>query len=43
MKDPQYIPQLNATASLADVITKVNTIIDDINYMWNPQDSGSLE
>lgn len=43
MKDPQYIHQLNTTASLADVITKVNTIIDDINYMWNPQGTGSLE
>lgn len=42
MKDPQYIPELNTTASLADVITKVNTIINDINYMWNPQNSGSL-
>ncbi len=43
MKEPQYIYQLNTTASLADVITKVNTIIDDINYMWNPQGTGSLE
>ena len=43
MKDPQYILELDPTASLADVITKVNTIINDINYMWNPQGSGSLD
>ena len=43
MKTPQYISELNSTASLADVITKINTIINDINYMWNPQDSGSLD
>ena len=43
MKDPQYIQQLNTTASLADVITKVNEIADTINVMWNPEGSGSLE
>jgi hypothetical protein len=43
MKDPQYIEQLNATASLADVIIKVNTIIDTANFMFIPQGSGSLE
>ena len=41
MKDPQYIEQLNTTASLADVITKVNGIINDINFMWNPEATGS--
>ena len=37
MKDPQYIQQLNTTASLADVITKVKEITDTINVMWNPE------
>jgi len=41
MKDPQYIQQLNTTASLADVITKVNEITDNINFMWNPEATGS--
>ena len=43
MKDPQYILQLNTTASLADVITKVNEITNNINFMWHPEGSGSLE
>jgi len=43
MKDPQYIQQLNTTASLADVIIKVNEIIDSTNFMWHPLGSGSLE
>ena len=43
MKDPQYIEQLNTTASLADVITTVNGIIDNINFMWNPEVTGSAE
>lgn len=43
MKEPQYIYQLNTTASLADVITKTNEIIDEINFMWNPNTTGSLE
>lgn len=43
MKEPQYIQQLNVTASLADVITKVNEITDTINVMWNPETTGSLE
>ena len=43
MKDPQYIEQLNTTASLADVITKVNDVIYAVNFMWNPHGSGSLE
>jgi hypothetical protein len=43
MKDPQYIQQLNTTASLADVITKVNELTDTVNFMWNPQGTGSLE
>ena len=43
MKDPQYIEQLNTTASLADVIAKVNTVIDTVNFMFIPHGSGSLE
>jgi hypothetical protein len=43
MKDPQYIEQLNTTASLSDVITKVNDIIDTVNFMFIPHGSGSLE
>ena len=43
MKDPQYINSLNTTASLADVITKVNEITNTINFMWNPDTTGSLE
>ena len=43
MKDPQYIEQLNTTASLSDVITKVNTVIDTVNFMFIPHGSGSLE
>lgn len=43
MKDPQYIYDLDSTASLADVITKVNEVIYTVNFMWNPQGSGSLD
>jgi len=43
MKDPQYIYELNATASLADVIDKVNEIINTTNFMFHPLGSGSLE
>ena len=42
MKDPQYIYELNTTASLADVITKVNEIINTTNFMWHPEGSGSV-
>ena len=43
MKDPQYINQLHTTASLADVITTVNEMVNNMNFMWNHQVSGSLE
>jgi hypothetical protein len=43
MKDPQYLYPLNTTASLADVIEQVNKISSNINFMWNPEGSGSLK
>lgn len=43
MKDPQYIQPLEDTASLADVITKVNELITTSNFMFHPHGSGSLE
>ena len=43
MKDPQYIYKLNTTASLADVISKVNEVIETSNFMFIPQGSGSLD
>ena len=43
MKDPQYIYELNTTASLADVIAKTNEIIYNINFMFHPEGTGSLE
>ena len=42
MKEPQYIYQLDTTASLADVVEKTNEIIYAINFMWNPDSTGSL-
>lgn len=41
MKDPQYIYSLNTTASLAEVIDKVNEITNTINFMWHPEATGS--
>jgi hypothetical protein len=43
MKEPHYLYQLNTTASLADIIIKTNEIIDEINFMWNPEETGSLD
>jgi hypothetical protein len=43
MKEPQYIYQLDTTASLADVIEKTNEIIYSVNFMWNPDTTGSVK
>lgn len=43
MKEPHYLYQLNTTASLADIIIKTNEIINEINFMWNSEGTGSLD
>lgn len=43
MREPTRILELNTSASLADVIEKTNEIIYAINFMWHPEESGSLE
>lgn len=43
MKDPQYIYPLNTSASLADVVDKINEVVNTVNFMWHPFGSGSLE